>query len=255
MLIRICLIVALVAGLAVGVLNFVEVKEKITTLQTNLKTETDEHQKYLGLYTKTDKELKKTTADLKQTKTNLEEATAAKDKAEADALAQTKRADKLNEDLTKTREERDAAQADLAAYKATGRTPQQILAMNQELKGLQENLATANTENKIFMQKIKKLETELAVYKDPTFFVVLPAGLKGKVLVADPKWNFVVLNVGEDQGILERGELLVNRNGKLVAKVVVRSVQKDRCIANVVPGWELGEVMEGDLVIPAHPAS
>jgi hypothetical protein len=55
--------------------------------------------------------------------------------------------------------------------------------------------------------------------------------------------------------VLERGELLVNRNGRLVAKVVVRSVQKDRCIANVLPGWELGEVMEGDLVIPAHPAS
>ena len=47
MLIRISLIVALVAGLAVGVLNFVYVKEKITTLQTNLKTETDEHQKCL----------------------------------------------------------------------------------------------------------------------------------------------------------------------------------------------------------------
>ena len=83
----------------------------------------------------------------------------------------------------------------------------------------------------------------------------LPANLRGKVLVADPKWNFVVLNVGEDQGVLERGELLVNRDGKLVAKVMVRSVQKDRCIANVVPGWELGEVMEGDQVIPAHPAS
>jgi hypothetical protein len=255
MLIRICLIVALVAGLAVGGLNFVKVKEKITTLQANLKTETEAHQKFEKDYRVTKKELDKTTADLKQTKTNLEAATAAKEKAEADMLAQTKRADKLNEDLTKTREERDAAQADLAAYKATGRTPQQILAMNQELKGLQDNLATANTENKIFMQKIKKLETELAVYRDPTFFVVLPAGLKGKVLVADPKWNFVVLDIGEDKGVLERGELLVNRNGKLVAKVIVRSVQKDRCIANVVPGWELGEVMEGDQVIPAHPAS
>jgi hypothetical protein len=255
MLIRICLIVALVAGLAVGVLNFVYVKEKITTLQTNLKTETEAHQKFEKEYRVTKKELDKTVADLKQTKSNLEATTAAKDKAEADLLAQTKRADKLNEDLTKTREERDAAQADLAAYKATGRTPQQILGMNQELKNVQDNLTTASTENKVFMHKIKKLETELAVYRDPTFFVVLPAGLKGKVLVADPKWNFVVLNVGEDQGVLERGELLVNRNGKLVAKVVVRSVQKDRCIANVVPGWELGEVMEGDQVIPAHPAS
>ena len=178
MLMRICLIVALVAGLAVAVLNFVYVKEKITTLQTNLKTETDEHQKYLGLYTKTDKELKKTTADLKLTKSNLDTATAAKDKAESDLAAQVKRADQLNEDLTKTRQERDTAQADLAAYKATGRTPQQILAMNQEIKGVQENLATAVAENKLFMQKIKKLETELAVYRDPAFFVPLPAGLK-----------------------------------------------------------------------------
>ena len=93
------------------------------------------------------------------------------------------------------------------------------------------------------------------MYGIRTYFVTLPASLKGKVLVADPKWNFVVLNVGEDQGVLERGELLVNRDGKLVAKVVVRSVQKDRSIANVMPGWELGEVMEGDQVIPAHPAS
>ena len=48
---------------------------------------------------------------------------------------------------------------------------------------------------------------------------------------------------------------LVNRNGKLVAKVKVRSVQKDRCIANVLPGWQLGDVMEGDQVLPAFPAS
>ena len=103
-------------------------------------------------------------------------------------------------------------------------------------------------------QKIKKLESRLAVYEIPDYFVTLPANLKGKVLVTDPKWNFVVLNIGEDQGVLDRGELLVNRDGKLVAKVIVRSVQKDRSIANVMPGWELGEVMEGDQVIPAHPA-
>jgi len=255
MLIRISLIVAIIAGLAVGGLNFVKVKEKITKLQSDLKTETEAHQKFEKDYRLTKKDLDKTTAELNQTKTTLEAATAAKEKAEADLLAQTKRADKLTEDLTKTRQDLDTAQADLAAYKATGVTPKQILGMNQEYKKVQDNLAAVETENKILTQRIKKLETELAVYRDPNFFVTLPASLKGKVLVADPKWNFVVLNVGEDQGVLERGELLVNRNGKLVAKVVVRSVQKDRCIANVQPGWELGEVMEGDLVIPAHPAS
>jgi hypothetical protein len=255
MLIRISLIVAIIAGLAVGVLNFVKVKEKITTLQANLKEQTDGRQKAETELASTKKDLTKRTAELKQTKTELEATTAAKEKADADLAAQTKRADKLTEDLTKTRQERDTAQQDLAAYKVTGVTPQQIVRMNKEFKTLQDSIAVAETENKVLMQKVKKLETELAVYRDPNFFVPLPASLKGKVLVADPKWNFVVLDVGEDQGVLERGELLVNRNGRLVAKVVVRSVQKDRSIANVLPGWELGEVMEGDLVIPAHPAS
>lgn len=255
MLIRISLIAAIVIGVAGIVANFVYVKPQLVALRDHDKEETRLHQEFEGKFNTTKKDLDKRTAELKQTQANLEAATTAKDKAEADLLAQTKRADKLNEDLTKTRQDLDTAQADLAAYKATGRTPQQILGMNQEHKKVLDNLATVETENKILTQKIKKLETELAVYRDPNFFVTLPAGLKGKVLVADPKWNFVVLNVGEDQGVLERGELLVNRNGKLVAKVVVRSVQKDRSIANVIPGWELGEVMEGDLVIPAHPAS
>jgi hypothetical protein len=37
--------------------------------------------------------------------------------------------------------------------------------------------------------------------------------------------------------------------------VIVRSVEKDRSIANLVPGWKLGEMIEGDDVSPAHPAS
>jgi len=79
--------------------------------------------------------------------------------------------------------------------------------------------------------------------------------LRGKIVVVDPKWDFVVLNIGEDQGVLENGELLVSREGKLLAKVIVRSVQKDRAIANLVPGWKFSDVMEGDDVCPAHPAS
>jgi hypothetical protein len=63
------------------------------------------------------------------------------------------------------------------------------------------------------------------------------------------------LDIGENQGVQPSGELLVSRQGKLVAKVIVRSVQKDRCIANLVPGWKMGEMFEGDDVSPAHPAT
>lgn len=255
MLIRISLVIAIIAGLAVGGLNFVKVKEKIVTLQANLKEQTDLKVKALAELDTTRKDLAKTTAELKQTKTTLEATTAERDTAVANVASLTKKADQLTEDLAKTRADRDAAQQELAAYKATGLSPEQITTINKQYKTLEANLAASEGENKILLTNIKKLETELALFRDPTFFVTLPAGLKGKVLVADPKWHFVVLNVGEDQGLLKDGELLVNRNGRLVAKIRVSSVQKDRSVANVMPGWQLSEVLEGDQVIPAHPAS
>jgi len=255
MLIRISLFVAIILGLAATGLNFAKVKEKITTLQANLATETEAHKKFEDQYRRTKSDLDKTNAVLKSTQEILKTTEEEKTQALAAAAAQTKRADKLTEDLTKTRTERDTAQQELSAYKATGLSPLQAGNANKEIKRLQDTVAAMDTENKVLLQRMRKVENELEAFVHPENFVLLPPGLKGTVLVVDPKWNFVVLSVGVDQGVLERGELLVNRNGKLVAKVRVSSVQKGSSVANVVPGWQLGEVMEGDVVIPAHPAS
>lgn len=255
MLLRISLIVAIIAGLAVAVLNMVTVKEKVVTTQKNLKEQTLGRQKAESELADTRQKLDKTEKDLVLTKQTLETTTAERDQALSEVAAQTRRADKLTDDLNKTRRERDDAQAELAAYTGTGYTPPQIVAFGKDIKALQDTLAGARAENELLGKELKKTKTELAIYKTPDFQVPLPSGLRGKVLVSDPKWNFVVINVGEDQGVLEQGELLVNRDGKLVAKVKVRTVQKDRSIANIIPGWQLGEVVEGDQVIPAHPAS
>src|SRR6266853_6975632 len=126
MLIRITLIIAIIAGLATGVLNFVVVKDKVTTLQTNLKTETAAHKEFQDKYTVTKKDLDKTSKELASTKEILKSTTEEKDKAVAEAATQTKRAEKLAEDLTKTRTERDEAQAQLAAYKVSGMSPEQV---------------------------------------------------------------------------------------------------------------------------------
>jgi hypothetical protein len=255
MLIRISLIVAIIAGLLAAGLNFVKVRDKITTLITE---RDDWHGKYDTTYadlTKTKSDLTKTKTELTQTKQELDTTKGERDKAVVEAASQSKRAVQLAEELGKTKRDRDDAQADLAAYKATSYTAQQVMNFAKTLKQKDDMLTELQVVNKGQQQKIKKLETELAVYVQPDKPILLPAELKGKILVSDPKWGFVVLNVGEDQGVLEHGQLLVNRGGKLVAKVKVTSVQKDRCIANVMPDWKLGEVMEGDLVIPAHPAS
>jgi hypothetical protein len=118
-----------------------------------------------------------------------------------------------------------------------------------------KQIAAINSEKGIFQRRALALQHQLDEIIGNDHPVILPADLKGKVVVVDPKWDFVVLNIGDKDGVQADGELLVSRNGKLVAKVKIRSIQGDRCIANVVPGWKLGEMFEGDDVTPAHPAS
>ena len=255
MFIRISLIVAIAAALFVGGWNIVKVRGEITTLISQRDDERGKKQQALSDFSKAKTELTKSQDALKQATQEMADAKSEREKAVATAAMQIKRADELSDKLTKTTQERDQAQTELAAYKATGITPDQVGKLSRTLKEAQEAVEIVNEEKLVLQRALTRLQARLAKYEGPDPTIRLRADLRGKILVVDPKWDFVVLNIGQDQGVLENGELLVSREGKLVAKIVVRSVEKNRCIANVVPGWKLGEVIEGDEVSPAHPAS
>jgi cell shape-determining protein MreC len=255
MLIRISLILAIIAALAAGTLNILQVRDKISTLVSQRDDERGKKQQALSDLSKAKTELTKSQDTLKQATQDLADAKSERDKAVVTATAQTKRADELSDKLAKTTQERDDTQNQLAAYKATGITADQVGKLSRALKESQEEVAVVNEEKIVLQRAVDNLKTRLAKYEGPDPTIKMRANLRGKILVVDPKWDFVVLNIGQDQGVKEEGELLVSRDGRLVAKVIVRSLEKDRCIANVMPGWKLGEVIEGDEVSPAHPAS
>ena len=253
MLLRICLIAAILFGLAVGGLNFTLVKQKITSIEQQREDERTQKEAAQKDARETHQALNATNAVLKTTLEVLKTTTEQRDQAVADAADKAKKLQVTTDERDKARKERDDAQAELAAYVGTGLKPEQIVAMNKQYKALEdENKELAQTAVHR-AQQIDKLQNRLNLYEVPDYVVPLPPGLRGKVLITDPKWNFVVLNIGQDQGVREQGELLVDRKGHLVAKVRIRSVQKDRSIANVVQGWQLGDILEGDQVIPAHP--
>ena len=252
---RISLIVAILAALGAGILNVLQVRDHINTLisqRDDYHTQLTQTQATLS---KTQSDLTKTKADLADTQQQLADAQTARKKAEDIAAAQIKRADDLADKLTKATQDRDAAQADLAAYKATGKSPQEVLQLLALIKQDQDTINAINDEKGVLTRTVVRLKNQLNELIGTNSVVTLPASLKGNVVVVDPKWDFVVLNIGDEQGVLPEGELLVSRDGKLVAKIIVRTVEKDRCVANIMPGWKLGEVFEGDVVTPAHPAT
>ena len=254
MLIRISLIVAIIAGLAVGALNFTKIKNTITELRTHLKEQTDRADTAERNLAHTKTELKTATNELAQVKVELTNTKKERDTAVAAVTDLKKQLSTVQDNLAKSDKDLTDAKIELDKYHSAFKTPQEALSAAKDVKAMEDRVAAIEDEKKILQRQNNRLQTRLDIYEHPEQHVKLPAALVGKILVADPKWDFVVLNVGEDQGAIENGELLVNRDGKLVAKVKITSVQKDRCIANVIPGWKLGEVIEGDQVIPAYPA-
>ncbi|HEY4416985.1 MAG TPA: hypothetical protein VGO57_14945 [Verrucomicrobiae bacterium] len=255
MLLRISLIVAILAGLAAGGLGFYEANTQIPALTKQRDDENSAKKQALTELASTKTNLKKTQGELAQTQQDLSDTKASLDKAVARADAQERRAADLTDKLASMTKQRDDAQNDLAAFKATGLTPEQVFALNKQLKEANTQIAAINDEKQVLQRHLMVVQNQLDKLTGKATYIVLRADLKGKILIVDPKWDFVVLNVGDLQGALPDGELLVSRNGRLVAKVVISSVEKDRCIANIMPGWKITEPIEGDEVTPAHPAS
>jgi cell shape-determining protein MreC len=59
-------------------------------------------------------------------------------------------------------------------------------------------------------------------------------GLQGRVLAVNQAWNFVVLNLGDKNGVVSNAEMLVKRGNNLIGKVRITSVEPATSIADIV---------------------
>ena len=255
MLRRVIIGLAFATALAAVIVNISVIRPKILQLQQDRDSQRSQKEAFHQQLDQTKKTLAATQAELDTTKTQLAQVTSEKDELSKKVAADTTQIDDLTAKLAKTTTDLNDTRDQLSSYKNTGLTPPQILALNKQLQNTQTALAVANDEKAVLSRTVTKLNNQIELLIGKDYVVKLPPTLKGTVMAVDPKWKFVVLNIGENQGVLKSGEMLVSRDGRLVAKVIVSSVEKDRCIANLVPGWQLGDIVEGDEVTPAHPAS
>ncbi|HMJ65649.1 MAG TPA: hypothetical protein VK615_09885 [Candidatus Binatia bacterium] len=197
----------------------------------------------------------KLAGDLKQTETKLAGSQQALDEtgkqlvaARAMADQQEGRADTLAQNLDVTRRELNETQQRFAAWKALEIPVETVRQVIQSEKRLRQETAILREELQVVVAENERLEKLVVAYTTPDEAPLMP-GVKGSILAVDPKWNFVVLDVGEKAGAKPHGVFMVSRDGKLIGKVKVATVNVDRSIANVMPGWQFGELMEGDQVI------
>lgn len=130
-------------------------------------------------------------------------------------------------------------------------TPAKIASEHKELPKVKTELSTIKSENGILMSQFTQLKDKYDQVINPNRRVIQPVGIRGKVVAVDPKWKFVILNIGSNHGVRGDGELTVTRNGRYIARIKVSTVETVHSIANVIDDFDADEegIEEGDEVV------
>lgn len=201
-------------------------------------------------------ENKKALDEAKAAKEENKAVAEAKAAAEAKAVAAATEADRAKKDLeaaTTKAQEQDSkikdleAKASAPAAPVVAPTPDPELVKkvaDAEAKALEKEqlLKTLQAKSEDSEKKASALEAENARRAAG----LNKPGLEGRVLAVNPNWNFVVLNIGDRQGVVTNSSLIIKRGGNLVGRLRVTSVEPSTSIADI----QAGSVPKGSYVQP-----
>jgi DNA repair exonuclease SbcCD ATPase subunit len=235
---KILVFISLAVTLATAVLGFVN-KGTMDAKTESLASATQEVSQKSQALEKASADLKKTTADLTTATTEKEEALsqaktaqAAMEQAKSKATELETKVTAQTEEVTKLTAEVSAKQAEIDQLKAATTTTStepspdtqaQLLEKETLIAKLQGDLEAAKTA----VAEAKKKDEDRQALK-------MRDGLQGRVLAVNQAWNFVVLNLGDKNGVVSNAEMLVKRGNNLIGKVRITSVEPATSIADIV---------------------
>jgi cell shape-determining protein MreC len=125
-----------------------------------------------------------------------------------------------------------------------------------QLDETRTQLEAAEEEKKILAEKVKTAQDRISAMekeKKRRESGSNQPGVHGVVLAVNQAYNFVVLGIGERQGVVPNSELLVVRNGALIGKIRISSVEPTTSIGDIISNSLARgvQVQPGDTVIYA----
>jgi hypothetical protein len=134
-----------------------------------------------------------------------------------------------------------------------GTSPNDIKAMLDDTK---HQLEVAEEEKSVLADKVRAAQEKVTAMEEEKKRRDAGAntpGVKGTVLAVNQAYNFVVLSVGEHQGVVQNSELLVLRHGSLIGKIRISSVEPTTSIGDIISNSLARgvQVQPGDTVVYA----
>lgn len=183
-------------------------------------------------------DLKRTTDELNQTKDELAQTRGQLEQAQQQIV-------QLNDTVTQKNAE-IARQTD-----QIGQLEQDKAGLQVQIDDLNNTVAKMEDEQQDLKDKITTLEQTVVELQNLTGENTgrpLPKGLHGRIVVVNKDWNFVILDLGSNDGLVPNAEMLVHRGDKLIGKVLISGVTRELAIADIKADWIQGQVKEGDFV-------
>ena len=235
---KVLLIASIIITAATAVLGFVN-KGKFTQ-------ETEEKVAAQQQVQQKTTQLEQTSKDLKATKETLTTVTAEKDQIAAQVDTIKTELEKSKTELTTLTTQVSTKDSEITRLTADIQTKEQELttlragtpaATTEPSPELQQQLS----EKEILIGKLQgDLDSSRAQLEDlrkrenDRRSLKMRNGLEGRILAVNQAWNFVVLNLGDKNGVVSNAEMLIKRGTQLIGKVRVTSVEPSTSIADIV---------------------
>lgn len=129
----------------------------------------------------------------------------------------------------------------------------------KDIDNLEVTIGRLNQKKNELTKKIEDLrEWEKKVRANPGILLAeevekpnawFPEDGKGKVLDVSQEYGFIIINLGTTDRVAKGLQLLVNRDGKFIARIEVTETREQSSVAEVVPDLMIEEIKPGDQVI------
>lgn len=180
--------------------------------------------------TSTNKKLDDTTQSLASTKDSLQKSQAEAKTAADQLTAAQKQITDLKETIAKAANTPGGGSPDLA---------KSIAKLQTQVKDAQTKVAELTQVNKTLQAKATDAQEQtksLQKAESQRKNHIEALGLHGTVLAVNPSWNFIVINIGDNNGVVSKAVMAVKRGGQLIGKVRISTVNPSTAVANVIPG-------------------
>lgn len=239
------IILALIGGITSAIFAFMFKTGRYEPTKTDLSITKTNLAETTSKLNKTESELTSTKETLETTSAQLSEA---KSKAETLNLALNESTEKLRaleKELVESKEKMAMAEAKLAEVTRTlGERSEEARAATEKLEALQAERKILDEQLAASQREVNRLNDLIRRKPDKK----LPPGISGRVVSVNRNWGFVVLNIGDKDGLIEGGELIVYRGKEYIGKLRVTSTEAKTAVADIIPDATKAEINIGDEV-------